>query len=372
MKRRLNLRPIMTAAILALMLVYQGTFAGEETANPSSKAVDIAGINRSSRSEYLAYLKNHAESPADYVISKFKAHDAVLLGEMHEIRENCEFVSQLIEPLYNKAGVRVIATEFVRSRNTARANQLVTAREYDEDAALRIFRDYGQPWGFREYIDILRAVWSFNRRLPPEAEKFHVLGLDSNWNECDVLFKLKDDAARLREYQRRERHMIRVFDKEVLTKRRKALVYLGYGHTFPEEKFGAVLRKKYGDRIFWVCLHHQQDGRLVGFLEGLFAENGNKPIGFDVVDSPFASLRDNTSPYFSSRKDLAFSQLAHGYVFLKPTAKLNRTTWVDGFVDKTNFESIRQIAVKRQWINENECAGPAELDSRMKQVFGSK
>jgi len=45
-----------------------------------------------------------------------------------------QFVSELIEPLYHQVGVRVLATEFLRSRHIAQINLIVTADEYDERA----------------------------------------------------------------------------------------------------------------------------------------------------------------------------------------------------------------------------------------------
>jgi hypothetical protein len=362
-----------TCLIIQVLLLLGASLglAGERQVHVPHETVDVTTINSTNSSKHLAYLQVHAKPPIDYVVDKFEAHDAVLLGEMHEIKENCDFISELVEPLYNRAGVRILATEFIRRRNTDKINQLVTSKKYDEGAVISIFRDFGQPWGFKEYMDIVKAVWRFNRQLPPDAERFRIVGLDSNWSQYDVLFKMKDDISRSREYESREKHMIRTFEEEVLLKKDKALVHLGYAHTFPDERFGGVLHKKYGDRIFWACLHHQHSDRLIAFLEELFAKNENKAIGFDVSDSPFENLRDNTSPYFKFMKDSTFSQLSHGYVFLKPVARLKRITWVEGFVDDSNFERIRGIALKRKWIAEDVCTTASDLDKHMKKLFES-
>lgn len=362
-------RKILSMAVLAGALSHLSTAASEELVRPPSAPVDVASIDLAKSSLYLQYLRNNAKPPVDYVVDKFETHDAVLLGEMHEVRENCEFVSQLIQPLYRKAGVRILAMEFIRSRNTLQINHLVTAKEYDEDAVVQVFRDYAQPWGFKEYMDVLREVWRLNRKLPARAEKFRVVGLDSDWSQYDILFRLKDDTSRQKEYQSREEHMIRVLEEEVLLKGHKAMVYLGYAHTFPEGRFGSVLHRRYPDRIFWICLHHRTNKQFTDFLEAVFAQNGNESIAFDVVGSPFANLRDSTNPYFSLKEQSVFSELAHGYVFLKPVAQFKRITWVEGFVDHTNFEEVRGIALKRRWINENQCTTPEELDQRMKLIF---
>ncbi len=80
-------------------------------------------------------------------------------------------------------------------------------------------------------------------------------------------------------------------------------------------------------------------------------ENGNKSVGFDVEDSPFANLRDRKSLYFASNSETVFSDIAQGYIFTKPLSSLNfRMTWVDGFINEENFERAKALAKKRGWI----------------------
>ena len=98
-------------------------------------------------------------------------------------------------------------------------------------------------------------------------------------------------------------------------------------------------------------------------------KNNNKPVGFDVQNSPFSQLRDQSSIHFSLVDDVAFSDIAQGYVFMKPLKDLTKVTWVPGFIGDSNFERTRAIALKRGWIGEDECTTPEEMDSKMAQIM---
>ena len=348
---------------------------------PKPAAVEVGDIEESDYSVFLEYLTRNAKPPAEYVIAKYKDHDVVIIGETHMVKENCELVSGLIEPLYREAGVTCLATEFLKSKYNDLANELVTAKEYDQQLALKLFRNYAWPtWGFKEYMDILKAVWQLNSSLPPQAQRVRVVGLDMDWDAYDDIVDPKRDQAYF--FQRnlkREQHMTSVFKQGVRQNGGKALVHIGYEHTFTrlEPRFAHGLSKAYGDRLFQICLHKAMPGprgrvRFVSFMEAIMKANGNKPIGFDVVGSPFANLRDKNSYYFSSPVHQGFSDIAKGYVFTKPLGDMSKVTWVEGFIDESNFERARAVALKGRWAKEGECETPLDLDSRMAQVFDGR
>lgn len=47
----------------------------------------------------VAYLRDEAMAPDDYLVSKFKKADIVLLAEDHGVKENLDFVRNLIPKL---------------------------------------------------------------------------------------------------------------------------------------------------------------------------------------------------------------------------------------------------------------------------------
>jgi len=363
-----------------------------------TEALDVSNIKAEAYPRFLTYLEKRANPPIDYVINKFNTYDTVIIGEEHRIHENCNFIAKLIDPLYHEAGVRYLAMEFIKYKNTSLANRLVTSEKYDEEIALEIFRDYIFPsWGYQEYMDILRSVWEVNRKLPPEAEKLKIVGLDRDINGWDLYLEsiwTIDDFIKL---FGRDKYMAKVLSKEVMTKRKKTLVYVGGHHDFIHYKqpllykgkflfersprFGYLLYEKYGDRIFHIALHRkypqanvinktnkEKSDDLTSFLETIFYMNDNKPIGFDVRNSPFAGLRDNTSYYFVYQKYVTFSDVASGYIFLKPIDQLEKVTWAEGFVNEDTFEKWKSRGLRHKWLKKGECDTPKELDEKVKSV----
>ena len=75
---------------------------------------------------YVEFLQAQSVPAVQYIVSKFASRDIVILGEMHEVKENLALVSKLVRPLY-AAGVRTLCMESIRHTHTASANRLVTA-----------------------------------------------------------------------------------------------------------------------------------------------------------------------------------------------------------------------------------------------------
>ncbi len=364
-------------------------------------AIDVSDLTKSDHEPFVSYLRTNEKSPIEYVVEKFKQHDVVMLGEQHEVREVCEFISNLIEPLYHQANVKHFAMEVLKYKNQYSANKIVTGEEYDEQLVLQLFRDTGFPvWGFQEYMDILKEIWRVNQTLPPDKEKIKVVCLANDLDGTvlesrrHLFWKLPGCFYRM---AMNDEIMAKVLEWEVLRKGEKVLIQIGSGHTYTHyrqpavksgklvaevsPRFGYILHGKYGNRIFQVVLHQwgmsydfisgnvkiQQP--LGGLLEEVFAENGNKPVGFDVISSPFASLRDSNQYLFAYQRYVVFSDVARGYVFLKPLKKLNKITWAKGFINESNFEKAKSMALKRGWVKSEACNTPQQLDEKLEQLF---
>jgi len=367
-----------------------------------STAVDVNDVKEANYEPFRAYLTRNGKTPIEYVCDKFKTHDVILLGELHEVRENCEFVSALVGPVRRDVGVKCLALECIKHKDTDRTNRLVTAAEYDETLATIILRNCGWP---KEYRDILKAVWEANRNLPVGAAKIKVLGLDSDWDAYGLLCgSLWNRAVNILKVSRRDDYMADILRTEILEKNAKALVQIGYEHSFLDyrqplvedgklvaevpPRVGNVLYGKYGGRIFQICLHQWHFGPemarltnessesdvtlapvLGGMLETVFRLNGDKEVGLDVSNSPFAPLRDRKSCYFAFQRYVSFSDIAPGYVFLKPLAALHKVTWIRGFVDKDNFDVVRAVVLKRRLLSADQCGTPEQLDEGMAALY---
>ena len=387
-------RLVCATVLTAAASIGMGLCRAAETQAGKAGAVaprDVSALGERDYALSAGYLKKNGRPPIDYVVEKFKDHDLVILGEMHEIKEYCAFVSGLVEPLYRKAGVRVIAMESLNSKNNDALNRLASAGEYDRKLVVSLFRDFGDGiWGFKEYMDIPMAVWQLNRALPADAEKMRLIGLNSEWTTQSI-----DDAAKLTAV---EEHMVDQAAAEILENGKKGLVQIGYNHSFVKyrqlmltkggareffPRFAYLLYQRYGDRVFQVCLHEphfkagaealkQQTLRdpLGGLVEKAYVLAGGKPLGFDVDGSPFANLRDREDYFFDGQDNVVFSDLAEGYVILKPFADLDKKmTWVGGFISDGNFARARAFALARGWVKADQCKTSAQLDARLKRIF---
>jgi len=56
-------------------------------------------------------------------------------------------------------------------------------------------------------------------------------------------------------------------------------------------------------------------------------------------------------------------------VFLKPLKKLNKITWAKGFINESNFEKAKVMALKRGWVKSEACNTPQQLDEKLEQFF---
>jgi len=244
--------------------------------------------------------------------------------------------------------------------------------------------------------------------LPRNAPKFRIIGLDSDWDAYDLMFgSIFAKADDLIKAGSRDNFMANVLKTEVLQKGQKAVVQIGYNHSFTRYRlaaikdgkfvceapgrFGYLLYHEFGKRVFQVSLHNWHLGAgfeeggvasgdenipmrlpMGGLIEDLLKKMGNRPLGFDVEASPLANLRDHKSYFFAFQPKVVFADIAQGYIFLKPLDEQSHVTWARGFVDKNNYEKVKAIAEKRGWVKQGKCPKPEILDAKLAEYFKRK
>lgn len=364
----------MTPTTLALM-VRRGiivAFVAYLAGLPVALAQQGGGASEASKRELTDYLKTHEITPDQYVLNKFREHDIVFLGEEHYIRQNVEFVQRLIPELY-RAGVYNLGIDFGVSECQPDVDRLITADHYDADLARRImFKDF-VLWSYKEYMDIYRAAWRLNHSLPPGARTFRVVNLiyAPNWAALQ--------GPRTREAMQRvwykgdgDVYMGERILHEFVDTHQKAVVYAGFHHTFThyhqpmydlegrrvegfiEERMGNVVYNRIPQRVFGILLHtpwmSQSDpGHLMapvrGIIDSVMNELHDRPSGFDVVGSPFGTLRDPGTYYAAGYADFTLATLTDGYVYLVPFRKFKSVTVDRKFITDANFRE----AVENFW-----------------------
>lgn len=319
----------------------------------------------------LKYLEKEGASPAEYVIEQFRVHDVVLLGEIHRIKQNLEFVQELIPKLYEN-GIYTFGMEFGAEEDQQRLDSLLTAPAYSEEVAKEIMFNYNVAWAYREYIDVYKAAWEFNSKLGEGERPFRILNLSYRYNWED--FEPPRTPEKLKHVFHRgtaDQFRARLIEKEIIRKDEKLLALLGVYHAFtryamPELRYNADdfctyddqwlgnrLYRKYPGKVCNILLHQAfynmpgESPNLLspagGRIEKLMDMNNNRPLGFDLLNSPMGKLRDY-SRYSMCYEDFNLEMLFDGYLFLAPLGELEGCSVINDFVNEQNIgEALRNF-----------------------------
>lgn len=311
----------------------------------------------------LAYLHDEAMSPDDYLVAKFRKADIVLLAEDHGVKENLDFVCNLIPKLYENN--IVLGMEFGAYEDQRRLDSLINAPKYDEQVARELMFNYNTRWAITEYMEIYRAAWKWNRSLPKDARKFRILNISYhyNWQKFSGV-RTPENMHEVFPLGNTEDFRCGLLEREVLASGQKILVLTGTPHAFTfyhfpyydytspgyvryEQNFlGNLLYSKYGSKVVAIALHQPFPNRLnrqpallspaLGRLEAIMGRMDNKPIGFDLKGTPLGKL-DDDSYYSMGYNDFTLADLFDGYIFLKPISGLSSCSIDYKFMDDTNW-----------------------------------
>jgi len=342
------------------------------------RGTEVSKLSEQQRALLQKDLAARQQAPIAYLIDKCSKHDIVMLGESHQVRQTCEFVASSLAPLYKKAGLRCLATEFLRSRHTVKANAILQAKTWDRDAMIALMRDNPWPtWGFREYLEIYKAVWTLNASLTEDDPKLQICGMDSNWNQYELWFAKLNRMKRFQTLLARESNMVDSIVIGPVARKEKVLIHVGLSHSVTNQgvKLGTRLRKDYGKRVAQVVMHHQLGGRkkpsaLTALLETMTKSVGKGPVAFDIQGTPLAGLRDSEAMAFRGRPKSDLGTVFEGYIFLAPTAELEKCRWIPGFITFETFDKALALAMRMGWIEKDSCHTAKELDAALVMRFG--
>jgi hypothetical protein len=389
---------IVGSVVLMVLAMYGTRFAQTTGSGQTSQSpVEVVQINASRYSELAKWLDEKAMSPVAYCIAKCNEHQVVIIGEPHNKKEYLELFKKLVIEAYRQAGVRVIGLECCNAEDNGKITRLEDGERYDTSLAYEIARSENWAlWGYKEYWDVLKAVWELNKSLPLGSEHMRVVGLDKTMDyQLFTLWQagqLKDPALIEKAKSQpnvldRDNWLAGNVEKEILDKGQKGLILIGFNHSFTHygqprfdktrkemigrwSRMGVLLYQKYGEKVFQIGLHLEYEPSMImregdkggdpvftSFLERIMAVHGNKPVGFDVPGSPFADLRDARSYYFYWQPKVTFADLCQGYIFLKPFKALSPCSWMKNFINDEMFKKGRtyyEYAYKRKFKNSQE------------------
>lgn len=345
------------------------------------QSAEMSDIDSSQFHHLTEWLYKNGKTPLEYAIEKCKKYQLVIFGESHEVKDNLDLFKRIIPEAYHEAGVRNVLLEVCKVVENERVVQLIEGEKYDKELALEIARS--GPWGmwrYKEYWDIFEVVWKLNKKIPDKNEHMKVIGIDVdvdlplNWlRQRKKISDMNLRAKALHQLPliaKRDELLAAAIEIFVLNKGEKGIVLAGANHSFTHyaqprvnekgqlirewQRMGKLLYQKYRERIFQIVLYHSHpspDSIYKGykgekpvfntFIENIMSKRNNEPVGFDVLSSPFAQLRDSNSYYFHFQPLVTFSDICRGFIFLKPLNELSKCTRIDNFISDEMFEKYK-------------------------------
>ncbi len=208
-------------------------------------------------------LGNFAETPVAgdapaTVIGLFKSCDVVCIPERHGDKVVHDFLRDLVtDTALIEAGVRDIVVEFGSARYQRVMDRYIAGETVRKSELQKAWRDTTQflVWDSPVYESFFRMVREVNSKLPAKKRLRVLLGDPPiEWERVGK----KEDYVKFAD---RDLSMASVVQREVLTKKRKALLIAGGMHLIRERdpaevitddyrSVGDLLRRRHGNRVF--------------------------------------------------------------------------------------------------------------------------
>ncbi len=349
---------------------------------PSS--INPSAISEDLQTELESWFGEHGRAPDTYVAGLFANHDVVILGEQHRIKHDVEFVASMIAPLH-ASGVHTFATEFARRSDQSLLDSLMAGEEWNETLAREIIFNQFMAWGFQEYVDILHAAWQVNHDRAEDESSMRVLALNNTLDMSHFKSEADWDNSEVWKLVRAgqtEADWTQVV-LDAVAQGEKVLIHCGIHHAFSgyhqpvvvdgefvrhnRSRMGNVLRDSLGMGVVTVYLHapwntsagynadfiHPAGGRLDAFM--LTRDEGPFTLGFDVADSPLASLPITDAVYVHGYTashggdGFTISDFCDGWIYTKPVGEFEPVTYIDGWINESNLAQAQATAMNPYW-----------------------
>ena len=325
--------------------------------------------------ELTGYLREHWMSPGDYVMSKFRDHDYIFIGEYHRIRHDVLLIQHLIPRMY-AAGITTLGIEFGDRRDQPLVDSLLALPEYDESLARKIMFHSDPLWGYKEYIDLYRVAWEVNHcDTFDHSRPFRVVNLTAHYDPCKKGGAWKDLDPDV--------YMAETVFQEIVAKTPKALIYSGNHHAFTRyhqpawdfkhdsliyfstKRMGNIVYDSLGNRVFNIYLHAAWTSArgwnkksvlpVNGTIDRVMQQFDDKRVGFDVVGTPFGRLISTDSYYALGYPDFTLDKYCDGYIYQCAFRDYQPITMEKGFITPENIgilkKHLRCIGVEEDFIN---------------------
>ncbi|WP_106477475.1 hypothetical protein [Phytohalomonas tamaricis] len=201
------------------------------------------------------------QPPVEGIRYAFTQVPLVGVGEIHWCARSLDFIIEMIASPGFETCCNDIVVEFGNARHQALVDRYVAGEDVDIDILCRVWRDtlHFMLWSPEVYARFFQRIREINAHLPPSRRLRVILGEEA----CDWRSLTFTEWKRL--HQRRDEHYRIVVEKEVLARKRRALLVFGVTHLLkhgnpammsangPAAPLGAQLIEHHGDilRVIW-------------------------------------------------------------------------------------------------------------------------
>jgi uncharacterized iron-regulated protein len=286
----------------------------DQNLNELRQIVTISSIP-SDTTSFIKYLKENGRDPKEFVLDKLKKNKLVMYGEIHRRKWSWDFCTELINDKHFVEYTGVIFMEMASNKQKDIDHFFANAN-IDKELLLNVFRDYmTEGWNDKGKFDFLISVWYLNKKLP-DQKKVRIIAADTPRSYSEE--ELKNERIDRDEYMADE---ISNYLKSNSDKR-NSLFIVGSAHICKtRSSAGAILTKKMANNSYSIFTHCPRvDNSVIvherirhGMFDYAFYKNGDKPIAFELKNSPFGKEPFDGLYFDGSGK---FQDSFDGYIFL--------------------------------------------------------
>ena len=291
---------------------------------------------------FFEYLKTNAYDPKTFILNKLSENKLVMYGEIHFRKASWDFLQTVVNDKLFRENTGVIFMEMASDKQPE-LDQFYSNKSIDRELLLNVFRDYMLAgWNDKGKFDFLISVWYLNQKLP-DNKKIKIVAADTPriFTEDGIKYDTVD----------RDQFMAGAIVKYLNTKKdkRNALFIVGSGHLYKTgTTAGSILAQKMPSSTYSIFTHCPRVDNFIivheriryGIFDYAFYKNGNKPVAFDLKNSPFGKepfdgLYLDGSGIYQNNYD--------GYIFLGSLdTEINGELLLDMYDDKFITEIERR------------------------------
>ena len=289
---------------------------------------------------YTAFLKAHAQDPKEYLLSLFEKYDIVILCEhLHTEDTQWDFIYDVVTDARFVKKIGHIFTEYGCAKDQAKVDSFMRTSFADSISlakeAATLMRYHSKNFHY-----FMQKLHQFNRNLPDSLQVHEHFTDILTWK---YLYGCYSNMVEISEGNcgNRDSLMANVIINWHKETGRKCLVVTNYRHAFalkndttskkyeneaqyiydefPEKTANVLIHGSISDFISFPPIHH-------GKWDRVMKNNGNTPVGFDLVDSPFGNDKFDLFPItFRHGVKCLYQDIFNGYIFYKPEEELTHS-----------------------------------------------